>query len=114
MEQFRPVRESLIRSDNRAGLLIAVGNEPEEQIAFLAIYGGVPNLIHDHQRGLVVTSPLARTSRFIILLELNLIGNSTGRGRYLVFYSQDSFLNNNGRSAIADRPTQFFYLSDRQ
>jgi len=41
MKQFRPVRKSLVRSDNGAGLFISVGNEPEEQITFFPAYGGI-------------------------------------------------------------------------
>ena len=39
MEQLCPVGERLVGCYDRTGLFIAVGNKPEEQVAFFAIDG---------------------------------------------------------------------------
>ena len=70
MEQFRPVREGLVRSDDRAGLFISVSNEPEEQIALFPVYGGVPNFIHYDHGGLIIAPPFSGTPCLIILSQL--------------------------------------------
>ena len=41
MEQFRPIGECLVGRYDRTGLFIPVGNEEEEQIAFLPTDGRI-------------------------------------------------------------------------
>ena len=46
MEEFGPVGKCLVRGDDGAGLLIAISDEPEKQIALLSVYRGVTDLIY--------------------------------------------------------------------
>ncbi len=46
MEEFSPVGKRLVRGDNSAGLLIAIGDESEKQVALLSVYRSVPDFIN--------------------------------------------------------------------
>jgi len=46
MEEFSPVGKRLVRGDNGAGLLIAIGDESEKQVALLSVYRGVTDFIY--------------------------------------------------------------------
>jgi len=59
MEELRPVGKRLIRSDDGAGLLIAIGDESEKQIALFSVYRCVADLINDNQGWFIMTSPSA-------------------------------------------------------
>ena len=47
MEEFSPVGKRLVRGDNGAGLLIAISDESEKQVALLSVYRSVPDFIND-------------------------------------------------------------------
>jgi len=38
MEEFSPVEIRLVGGDEDVGLFIAIGDEPEKQVAFLSVY----------------------------------------------------------------------------
>ena len=49
MEQLCPVSECLVGGNDGAAFFISVCNESEEQVALLAVDGGVAHLINDDQ-----------------------------------------------------------------
>jgi len=61
-EQLLPVHEALVRGQDRRVLLIAVGDELEEQMRLPAVHGQVPHLVHDDQA--------SREERFALTLRL--------------------------------------------
>jgi len=70
MEEFRPVGKRLVRGDDGAGLLIAIGDEPEKQVALLSVYRGVPDLINYNQGRFMVTSAPARAAGIPVFFQL--------------------------------------------
>lgn len=70
MEELRPVRERLVRCENGARFLVAVGDETVEEIALLPVDGRVAHFVNDHQGGFVIAPPSAGTTRLVIFLEL--------------------------------------------
>ncbi len=70
MEEFSPVGKRLVRGDDGAGLLIAIGDEPEKQVALLSVYRGVTDLINDNQGRFMVTSASARTVGIPVFFQL--------------------------------------------
>jgi len=46
MEKFCPVGKRFVRCDDGAGLLIAISDESEKQVALLSVYRGVTDLIY--------------------------------------------------------------------
>jgi len=71
LKQLGPVGKGLVGSDNGAGLFVAIGNESEKEIAFLSVDRRIANLIHDHQRRLVVASSSPFSLGMMIFLQLS-------------------------------------------
>ena len=70
MEELRPVRERLVGGQDGAGLLVAVGNEPVEEIALLPVDGRVAHFVNDHESGFVIASPPAGAACLVVFPEL--------------------------------------------
>ena len=58
-KEFLPIGEALVGGDDRGALLIAIGDELEEEIGFPAVHGQVAGFIDDHQAGAQISLPLA-------------------------------------------------------
>lgn len=56
-EEFLPVDEALVRGDDRRVLLIAAGNELEEETGFPAVYGQIAHFINDDHAGVQIGIP---------------------------------------------------------
>ena len=50
-EQLLPVPEALVGGDDGGASFVAVADELEEQVGFLAVDGKIPHLIDHHQTG---------------------------------------------------------------
>lgn len=71
VKEFGPIGECLVGGQDSAGLLIAVGNEPEKEIAFLPVDGRVSDLINDHKRRFVIASPSAGAACLVVFPEFS-------------------------------------------
>ena len=70
MEEFSPVGKRLVRGDDGAGFLIAIGDESEKQVALLSVYRSVPDFINDDQCRFMITSASARAAGFVVFFQL--------------------------------------------
>ena len=70
MEEFSPVGKRLVRGNNSAGLLIAIGDESEKQVALLSVYRSVPDFINDDYGRFMITSTSARPAGFVVFFQL--------------------------------------------
>jgi len=70
MEEFSPVGKRFVRGDDGDGLLIAIGDESEKQVALLSVYRGVPDLINYNQGRFMVTSAPARAAGIPVFFQL--------------------------------------------
>jgi len=71
MEQLGPVGKGLVGGDNRAGLLVAIGDEPEKEITFLSVDRRITDLVHDHQSRFVIASAPAFPFGMAVFFQLS-------------------------------------------